>query len=211
VKTVCVFIALALLWLGYRHFTAPITHPPGILVPAEPEQAALAAETAGIAHGEFQLQPLARFKVDARVLHRRNYRYDRIAKLAPTDLALGWGEMSDQAVLDRLTISQSSRFYWYEYQLPPPIAPDAIIRHSTNVHIIPADSSVASFCRSLRAGELVHLEGELVEATGEGMTPWRSSLRRDDTGNGACEILLVQHAWKIDAAEAAPKTLLVRQ
>ncbi len=120
--------------------------------------------------------------------------------MAPIDLALGWGEMSDQAVLDRLTISQSSRFYWYEYQLPPPISQDAIVRHSANVHIIPADDEVKAECKRLRAGELIHLDGELVEVTGPGISTWRSSLRRDDTGNGACEVLFVEHVWKLDPA-----------
>ena len=66
------------------------------------------------------------------------YGYDRSAKLVPVDLAVGWGPMSDQAVLDRLKITQSMRFFWYEYQSPP-IPKDQIISHSTNLHVIPAD------------------------------------------------------------------------
>ena len=31
--------------------------------------------------------------------------------------------MSDEAVLDQLSISQSMRFYWYRYKMPPPIPP----------------------------------------------------------------------------------------
>ena len=111
--------------------------------------------------------------------------------------------MSDQSVLDQLKISQSMRFYWYEYRLPPPIPQDEIVRHSTNIHIIPANDSIASACESLRAGELIHLQGELVEATGPGIGTWRSSLRRDDTGNGACELLLVEEFSRIDADSAS--------
>ena len=62
------------------------------------------------------LTPLAAFVLDARVLHRENYHYDSAAALIPVDLAVGWGPMSDQAVLDHLKISQASRFYYYEYQ-----------------------------------------------------------------------------------------------
>jgi hypothetical protein len=109
--------------------------------------------------------------------------------------------MSDQAVLDRLEISQSTRFYWYQYQLPPPIPPDQIISRSTNVHIIPATAAVASFCKSLRKGELVRLEGKLVEATGPEMNTWRSSLSRTDSGNGACELMLVEACAKLEFLE----------
>jgi hypothetical protein len=147
--------------------------------------------------------------VEARVLHRKNYR-DRGAKLSPTDLAIGWGRMSDQQVLDRLTISQSMRFYWYEYQLPPPIPQDEIIRQSTNLHIIPADRAIARACSSLRTGEVIRLEGQLVEATGADIGTWRSSLRRDDTGKGACELLLVEKIAVIDPHGVNRATLATR-
>jgi len=32
----------------------------------------------------------------------------------PIDLAVGWGPMSDQQVLDHLHVSQSMRFFWYD-------------------------------------------------------------------------------------------------
>jgi hypothetical protein len=118
--------------------------------------------------------------------------------------------MSDQAVLDRIEISQSMRFYWYEYQLPPPIPKDQIISHSTNLHVIPATPAVASFCGSLRQGELVHLEGELVEATGPEIGTWRSSLSRTDTGNGACELMLVEDCSKLNSAERNSARLVKR-
>jgi hypothetical protein len=118
--------------------------------------------------------------------------------------------MSDQAVLDQIKISQSMRFYWYEYQLPPPIPREQIVSHSTNLHVIPATSAVASFCKSLRQGELVHLEGELVEATGPEIGTWRSSLSRTDTGNGACELMLVEDCSKLSRAENKLTTLVRR-
>ncbi len=209
-KTLCAIIAIALLWLVYRHFNAPIVYPPGVLIASDPEQIALPNETS-MKHGDFQLKPLARFSVDARLLHAKRYRWDHQSALVPVDLAVGWGRMSDQSVLDQLKISQSMRFYWYEYRLPPPIPQDEIVRHSTNIHIIPANDSIASACESLRAGELIHLEGELVEATGPGIGTWRSSLRRDDTGNGACELLLVEEFSKIDADSASAAKRLVKR
>jgi hypothetical protein len=113
-------------------------------------------------------------------------------------------------VLDRLEISQSMRFYWYQYHMPPPIPKEQIISRSTNVHVIPATPSIASFCKSLRSGELVHLEGKLVEATGPEINVWRSSLSRTDSGNGACELMLVEDCARLDAAERTPAALARR-
>ena len=191
-KSFGVFLAIALASVAYWYFHRPITYPPGVLIASEPEQISIIGSVKPIDYHAFHLQPLAYFTIDARVLHRKIYRYDRPAALVPVDLALGWGPMSDQHVLDQLKISQSMRFYWYEYQRQPPIPQDQIISHSTNIHVIPSTTEIASRCKSLRTGSLVHLSGELVEATGPGIGTWRSSLSRTDTGNGACELMWVE-------------------
>lgn len=187
------FIAVvALTWFAYGWITAPITYPPGVLIAAEPSQTALTPKDSAFDSGKFHLQPLAHFALDARVLHRKIYRYDRPAALVPVDLAVGWGAMSDQAVLDQLKVSQSARFFWYEWQHQPPIPQNDIIAHATNLHLIPSSAAIAARCKSLRAGELIHLRGLLVEATGPEIGTWRSSLSRTDSGNGACELVWVE-------------------
>jgi hypothetical protein len=191
-RSFCVLIAVGLFGAGYWYSQRPIVYAPGVLVPVEPVQHDLPAGTSAIEHGDFHLRPLARFSINARVLHRKVYRYDRQSKLVPVDLALGWGPMSDQAVLDQLSISQSARFYWYSYRQPPPIPQEQIICHSTNVHIIPSSPEIESRCKSLRAGTLVSLNGFLVQATGPEIESWKSSLSRTDTGNGACELMWVE-------------------
>ncbi len=189
-KSSCVLIVIVAAIFGWNYLHRPINYPPGVLIPAEPEQ--IATNDGPIVCGAFQLKPLAHFAIDARVLHRKIYRWDRQAALVPVDLALGWGPMSDQRVLDQLTVTQSMRFYWFEYKMPPPISKEQIIAHSANVHIIPSTSEIASRCKSLRTGALVHLSGDLVEATAPNFGTWRSSLSRTDTGNGACELMWVK-------------------
>jgi len=186
-------LAVGAYWYSHR----PLHYPPGILISDDPGQVPLPESASPINHGAFVLKPLALFSIDARVLHKRNYSYDPGAALVPVDLALGWGPMSNQAVLDRLRISQSMRFYWFEYKLPPPIPQTEIVSHSANIHIIPATPAIASQCKSLRAGSLVHLVGELVEASGPGIPRWRSSLSRTDTGNGACELVYVEEIQEL--------------
>ncbi len=188
--------ALAVAIGGASWFTIsrqPLHHPPGILVAREPAQLDLAARGAPFQAAGWTLKPVADYVIEARVLGRKRYTRDATATLSPWDLALGWGRMSDEAVLERLDISQRDRFYHWQYWGRAPLPEADITRLSANVHVIPADAAIGARIANLRVGALVRLEGWLVEATHpEADRPWRSSLTRDDEGEGACEILYVR-------------------
>lgn len=189
------WIVLSLIVLGWW-FSPPIhtahARAPGEIAPDAPEQQDI-AHGAPFADGDFTITPLADFSLTARVLSREDYRFDRAAALSPTDLAFGWGRMSDSSVLARLDISQSNRWYYYHWDSDaPPIPKDEIIRSSANMHIIPADATVRAALKQVRPGDLVHLEGQLIEAHGKDGSDWRSSMTRDDTGDGACEVVYVR-------------------
>ena len=107
------------------------------------------------------------------------------------DFALGWGPMSDSAVVDRLSISQSNRWYQYRWSDSPPIEPSLIARTSANTHLVPANETIKDRLLSVRKGAVVTLSGYLVDIRHKDGWTWRSSLTRDDTGGGACELLYV--------------------
>ena len=71
---------------------------------------------------------------------------------------------------------------------------DIIVEVAPNVHLIPADAAVEAALKRLRVGQVIELKGVLVEARREDGWYWRSSLSRSDSGNGACELLLVHEA-----------------
>ena len=125
------------------------------------------------------------------MLAREDYRFDAESRLSPTDLALGWGRMSDSAVIGQLEIGQSARFYHYRWRGQPPIPPAEIVRSSANMHMIPANAAVARDLDRVRVGQVVSLRGRLVEAQRSDGWHWRSSLTREDSGGGACELVLV--------------------
>ena len=139
----------------------------------------------------YTITPLARYAVTAVVLSRDRYRNDRGATLSPIDLALGWGPMSVASVINGLSISQSGR--WYEYRWPgePPLDPGLIATHSANTHCLPADAEVRRQLLEVKRHELVTMEGYLVEVNAADGYRWRSSLTRDDTGGGACEVFWI--------------------
>jgi hypothetical protein len=168
-----------------------IARPAGVLAPDDPVQENLADGPHWQLAG-YDIHALARFELDARVLAASHYHLDRESSLAPVDLALGWGPMSDTAVLDALSISQGARFYSYSWSSAPPIRPGEIGRHSANMHMIPEDETVRATLLAARPGNLVHLKGWLIEAKAADGWHWRSSLSRGDTGGGACEVVLVE-------------------
>ncbi len=125
------------------------------------------------------------------MLSREDYRLGREADLSSTDFALGWGRMSDDSVPERFRSVRSGRFYFWQVQ-EFPIPQREIETSSANVHLIAADSSIARQLEGVRKGQIVHLQGQLVEADTADGWKWRSSLTRDDTGAGACELLYVK-------------------
>ena len=59
------------------------------------------------------------------------------------------------------------------------------------MHIIPANEQVAKTLKKVKADDMVYLQGALVEIQMQDGWQWRSSLSREDTGAGACELMRV--------------------
>lgn len=162
----------------------------GMPAPRDPIQTAPAVpatfERAGVT-----FTPLASYHVSAVVLSRCRYRYDRSSDLAPVDLALGWGPMSVASTINDLEISQSGRWYEYSWRNEPPLDPSSIATHSANTHCLPANDAIRHDLLTVKRHDLVTLDGYLVDVRAPDGFRWHSSLSRDDTGGGSCEVLWV--------------------
>ena len=184
-------------WGGLHHWRhRDVTQPPGVLAPDAPHQVNL-TDGASLHRDGMTLATRAYIDLTARVLSREDYTWDAGAKLAPTDLALGWGRMSDSAVLASFDISQSGRFFYWRTKTWP-IARNEIELSTANVHMIPADAGVRGALKRVRKGQLVHIEGFLVDASGPNGWRWTTSMTRSDTGAGACELVYVESLDVID-------------
>ncbi len=153
----------------------PIQPADGVLAPVAPVQAD-ANGAPKVLLGRWTLTPRATYEITARILGREDYRFDPIADLVPLDLALGWGPMSDNRVLEAFRISQGARFYSWR-----PVDES-----------LPIDSVASKLARLRRGGQVVRLSGLLVDGVRDDGLKIRTSLTRSDTGAGACEFLLVQ-------------------
>ncbi|MDH3982528.1 MAG: hypothetical protein OES84_06445 [Kiritimatiellaceae bacterium] len=139
----------------------------------------------------FTLSPLAEYDITAKILSKKRYYRGDAAKLSPIDFALGWGLMSDEKHINRLKIKQNVRYYFWKTKDPRHLAPITISSNSANCHLIPATSEIRRQLLKVRIGSVVHLTGKLVQVNKANWI-WKSSTSRDDTGNGACEIILVE-------------------
>jgi hypothetical protein len=176
----------------------PIKHPPGVLVGDAPAQKNIPAKSLGVVEG-WHLTAVAEYHLRGRVLNTKRYYNDASAKLVPYDVAIGWQRMSDQAVLDQFSISMGNRFFFYEWSDEPAIPTDEIKVSAANNHVIAANDEVRGVIRGLRRGQILKMDGYLVNANGPEGRTWNSSLTREDTGNGACELFYVESAKAVDS------------
>jgi len=185
---------VACAWLAADHFVfaRPIAHGPGVVAAREPVQQPVARDAPVFAKDGFRVAALASFELEARVLRSKSYCCGGPDRLAPVDVAFGWGKMSDEAVLARIDVSQSGRFYYWRYEGSPPLPHREIELSSANMHLIPATKAIEKKLKNLRPGNVVALKGYLVDVQGEGSFRWKSSLTREDTGGGACELVWVE-------------------
>jgi hypothetical protein len=136
---------------------------------------------------EWILKPLAVFEVKAVVISKQPYR-DELAHLSPLDLAVGWGPLVQ--TWRNYHWDHSFRYLGWEFQNPQEGA--MLQNHAANIHIIPRDRNIYDRLNGKKAGDVVSLAGYLIEAIRPDGAYWRSSLSRDDSGKGACEILWVE-------------------
>lgn len=192
-------IALTIFLVLAVYFFYPekvVTYPAGVTAPDPPRQSEL-ADGMEWTDGEYTFIALAEYSIKARVLSRNNFHLGRESDLSPFDLALGWGPMSDQTIIDQIDISQSSRWYhWHADILPIPASEVSL--NSANTHIVPKDESVQDRFDEVYKGSLVEMKGYLVKITGADGWRWISSLKRNDTGGGSCELFWVEDITVFD-------------
>lgn len=192
-------IALAILIVVLIYFFYPetvVTYPAGITAPDQPKQTSISVIKKWELD-DFHFNALAEYQIKARVLSRNNFSIGKESEISPFDLALGWGPMSDQSVIDKIDISQSNRWYrWRADVLPIPAR--EISLNSANVHIIPKNETIKDKFDDVYSGSLIEMKGYLLEITTADGWRWKSSLKRDDTAGGSCELFWVEDLLVFD-------------
>ena len=177
-----------------------VSYGPGVIAPDAPLQSNTDAEA--FFYDDIHVKPQASFEIEAKVLARKNYSSDAESIASPIDLALGWGSMSDESVLETISISQRNRFYYWRVDKFP-IPRKEIEQHSANMHLIPANDEIAKQIEQVHTGELVRFNGFLVNLERDNGWHWNSSLTRNDTGGGSCEVVWVEEFEIVPESEIA--------
>lgn len=133
---------------------------------------------------------LAPYSGNFRILGFKDYQNDPESKFSPIDFAVSEGLLASKYYYPLIGVKQDNRFLTWSMK-PLPLPPKKAMELVSNIHIIPANEAIAKELKHIKKGDLVQLAGDLVEVDDNGWT-WRSSLSRDDVGEGACELLRVR-------------------
>ena len=139
----------------------------------------------------FEATLLYAYALEGRVVSRREFRNDPTSAISPLDLGIVYGALAEPGRAAAISFKAAPRVL---FSRPEPGADLPASWHDlvTNNHLIPADQAVNDALLAIAPGARVRIRGYLVEVTGNGLLPWRSSTRRDDaTIIGGCEIILV--------------------
>lgn len=184
-------IFILTLTFGLFRLTGTVKLSPGVKVENIPWQLNIDNPTPFEFKG-FKFIPIAEFDLKGKILSKHRYFIGRETKLSDTDLAMGWGKMSDENIIKHFKITQGSRWYrWRSKNLPIPMS--EVSSSSANMHLIPANNSVKSMIHNSKKGQIVNFTGYLVRVEYGKNWWWQSSTTRSDTGAHACEVVYVEN------------------
>ena len=191
-------------WFLYER---TVRHAPGPLALEEPAMS-LGSQLAPWTDARgFRYGALGRFGGRVVVVARRNYAIGEFAHLAPTDLAIVWGPLSDPRAYAQLAFDQrgspfSGRYVAPEVRAGTPLAqrPFAetqayLLANLTHVHTIAANDAIASRLAAIRPGQVVRFSGLLVDVTSPAGGRYTSSLALHDYD---CEIAWIDELELVD-------------
>jgi len=205
IKAGMIVAAIIILYLVFRFITGPDvykTSSSAIDPSVAPLQTILEnPETVDIKFkdGQAVLTLTVKYKVAAKVCGTQKYSRPWSSYVAPYDFCLMWGKLAVDDIDDFVTFSQDMRWYQYKYKLDGPYDGSYIARHSANTHLIYATRNIRKAASRIAKGDIIELEGYLVKLSGafKGQKIWwNSSMSRDDTGRGSCEVLYVESLKK---------------
>lgn len=150
--------------------------------------------------GRVELIPRAAYELTGVVKSKKKYS-DYTAQVSEYDLAMAWGDLNKEDIDRGISYSQSGRWYYYKYSQGISVTSDYISKNSANVHIIHKDKDILKKIESIKEGDYIKLEGYLVDVdfnNPNNSSLWKTSKSRNDTGNGACEIMYVENVILIE-------------
>jgi len=140
--------------------------------------------------GSVDLDLLASYEISAVVKSIENYTSDFSSQISPRDFALVWADVNTPKIDRYVTYSQKDRWYFFTVKGGFGVDIDYVDLNSANTHIIPANQTIEDIVNSVEPEDYITMNGYLVNARFANGR-WNTSLIREDTGDGSCEIMYV--------------------
>lgn len=183
---VVLIISIVTTDVSSRDFTGPeYIEPPRQVNLAEIETLTIEGD-----EGPVELQLLATYRISAAVKSIEDYTTDFTSQISPRDFALAWADINKPRIDRYVSYSQKERWYYFTLKGGSGVDIDYVDLNTANTHIIPANDEVAALVKDVTLEDYITMEGYLVNAIFTNGS-WSSSLIREDTGDGSCEILYV--------------------
>ncbi|MBO1925167.1 hypothetical protein [Thiomicrorhabdus sp. 6S3-12] len=189
-KKILALLILGGLWFHFYHIGKADSYGPGIFAASAPYQYETSMDQ--FRADDFIFHPIADFEVEARVLDASISYLDRKGWLAPLQLVIGWGKMSDESVYQNVDISIFNHQYKWDIESPDLISEEQVMTSTASLHLIPASKEIRKKMLDIKIGDIVSLRGSLVNIKRTTGWEWKTSIKRNDKGENAGEILYVK-------------------
>ena len=170
------FLTICIMAFAGYYFWAffPITHGPGITADKAPTTARITWEKP-FTHLDYTIIPLRKIESKARVIDHKRYFFDAKSSYSPSDILVGWGDLSDERNLDHLHFSISNRMADIDFSRPPlPIT--QIYQQTAFWHLVPSNEAIDKEIKKIKKGNLVTIKGFIVDVESEVYYGWKSDL-----------------------------------
>lgn len=167
---------------------------PGLAI-RSPEQTPVTATPTHLRFGETDatLTARAHYRTKAWVVAVDDGFDDGFGDVMAIDTALAWGPLGNPDILKTMSFHLARRYVSVRWTGEMPLNKQVVMTHLSNHHLIPSNDEVRATLDGVKEGDLLELDGHLVDVT-IGAQTRRTSLTRSDKGDGACEILYVERA-----------------
>lgn len=145
------------------------------------------------------IQKLAKYEIKGVVMSLQRYSTDPVSK---TDIVLGWGPFTlgknYDKYIDMDILNDRFSYGTFDLNWANSVGGYEYVRNSySNNHLIPSNDKIKRLIEKISLHDYLQISGYLVYATWQtpsGTYFWGpSSMTRNDTGNGACEIILIDN------------------
>lgn len=163
IKYLALFVLFASGYLIYSNY--PESHGPGITAKEQPQLNRLTWQKPFTFKGA-TLSPTKLIKAEVRVIKKKRYFFDDFSKYSPVDAVIGWNELSDERNLDHIYFSLDDRKFELDLTRPPLEVPK-IYAESDLWHLIPSTSAIDEKLKSLRNGNIIYIQGMIVNLSND--------------------------------------------